>query len=130
MESYDWHSSVHGHWMLVRLLRLFPDLPEAAEVRSMMGAHLTAENLKVEADYFARKESKSFERHIRMGMAPQAGRGAQRLAMPRTRRCGQRTSGRSRTWSSSRYLDFLPQADIPDPNRRAPEYGVRAVVRA
>src|SRR5436305_554679 len=26
--SYDWHSSVHGHWMLVRLLRLFPDLPE------------------------------------------------------------------------------------------------------
>ena len=27
--SYDWHSSVHGHWMLVRLLRLFPDLKEA-----------------------------------------------------------------------------------------------------
>ena len=26
--SFDWHSSVHGHWMLVRLLRLFPDLPE------------------------------------------------------------------------------------------------------
>jgi len=60
--SYDWHSSVHGHWMLVRLLRLFPDLPEAGEVRATMGAHLTAENLKVEADYFARKESKSFER--------------------------------------------------------------------
>ena len=26
---YDWHSSVHGHWMLARLLRLFPSLPEA-----------------------------------------------------------------------------------------------------
>src|SRR5216683_4189586 len=26
---FDWHSSVHGHWMLVRLLRLFPSLPEA-----------------------------------------------------------------------------------------------------
>ena len=26
---YDWHSSVHGHWMLVRLLRMFPNLPEA-----------------------------------------------------------------------------------------------------
>ena len=25
---YDWHSSVHGHWMLVRLLRRFPELPE------------------------------------------------------------------------------------------------------
>ncbi|HEY5403746.1 MAG TPA: DUF2891 family protein, partial [Pyrinomonadaceae bacterium] len=28
---YDWHSSVHGHWMLVRLLKTFPDLPEAQE---------------------------------------------------------------------------------------------------
>src|SRR6516165_10221505 len=60
--SYDWHSSVHGHWMLARLLHLFPNLPEAAEVRAAMAAHLTVENLKVEADYFARKESKSFER--------------------------------------------------------------------
>jgi hypothetical protein len=60
--SYDWHSSVHGHWMLVRLLRLFPDLPEAAEIRSVLNAHLTAENLKSEAGFFARKESKPFER--------------------------------------------------------------------
>ena len=60
--SYDWHSSVHGHWMLVRLVRLFPDLHEAAEIRAVLGAHLTAENIKAEADYFARKESKSFER--------------------------------------------------------------------
>src|SRR5262245_51331213 len=29
---YDWHSSVHGHWMLVRLLRLFPQLAEAAQI--------------------------------------------------------------------------------------------------
>jgi hypothetical protein len=60
--SYDWHSSVHGHWMLVRLLRLFPDLNEAREARTVLGAHLSAENLKAEADYFARKENKPFER--------------------------------------------------------------------
>ncbi len=59
---YDWHSSVHGHWMLVRLLRRFPDLPEAKEIRAVLGEHLTAENLKAEADYFGRPESKSFER--------------------------------------------------------------------
>ncbi len=59
---FDWHSSVHGHWMLVRLLRLFPDLPEAKDIRSALREHLTAENLKAEADYFARPESKSFER--------------------------------------------------------------------
>src|SRR5262245_17247288 len=59
---YDWHSSVHGHWMLARLARLFPDLPEAKEIRGALATHLTAENLKAEADYFARPESKSFER--------------------------------------------------------------------
>jgi hypothetical protein len=60
--SYDWHSSVHGHWMLARLLRLFPDLPEAAQIRLTLKDHLTSEKLKVEADYFARKDSRSFER--------------------------------------------------------------------
>src|SRR5213075_1165118 len=38
---FDWHSSVHGHWMLVRLLRLFPNLPEAPEIRKLLGANLT-----------------------------------------------------------------------------------------
>lgn len=59
---YDWHSSVHGHWMLVRLLRVFPDLPEAKEIRSALGEHLTAKNLEDERAYFERKESKPFER--------------------------------------------------------------------
>jgi hypothetical protein len=60
--SYDWHSSVHGHWMLARLLRRFPDLPEAAEIRAALGEHLTPENLEAEVAYFARKESRPFER--------------------------------------------------------------------
>ena len=38
--SFDWHSSVHGHWMLVRLLRLFPDLPEKQEIRVVLGRAL------------------------------------------------------------------------------------------
>lgn len=60
--SFDWHSSVHGHWMLVRLLRLFPDLPEKKEIRTVLAEHLTAKNLKVEADYFARPNAVSYER--------------------------------------------------------------------
>jgi hypothetical protein len=60
--SFDWHSSVHGHWMLVRLLRLFPDLPEKEQIRKVLAAHFTSENLKTEADYFARPNSQSFER--------------------------------------------------------------------
>ncbi len=60
--SFDWHSAVHGHWMLVRLLRLYPDMPEAERIRAVLAEHLTAENLQVEADYFARPNSRSFER--------------------------------------------------------------------
>jgi hypothetical protein len=60
--SFDWHSSVHGHWMLVRLLRLFPDLPEKKEIRAVLAAHLTAQNLRAEADYFNQPNRQSFER--------------------------------------------------------------------
>src|SRR5207253_10826074 len=60
--SFDWHSSVHGHWMLVRLLRLFPDLPEKKDVRAVLAEHLTAKNLQAEADYFSRPNTQSFER--------------------------------------------------------------------
>jgi hypothetical protein len=59
---YDWHSSVHGHWMLARLLRLVPDLPEAKEIRSVFNEHLGEANLKGEAAYFARPSARSFER--------------------------------------------------------------------
>jgi hypothetical protein len=60
--SYDWHSSVHGHWLLVRLLKTFPDLPEVKDVRAVLGRHLSAANIKAEVDYFNRPDSKSFER--------------------------------------------------------------------
>ncbi len=59
---FDWHSSVHGHWMLVRLLRVFPDLPEKKRILAVLAEHLTAKNLRAEADYFARPSSRSFER--------------------------------------------------------------------
>jgi hypothetical protein len=59
---FDWHSSVHGHWMLVRVLRQFPDLAEAKEIRSVLAENLTAENLKREAAHFTHPEAKSFER--------------------------------------------------------------------
>ncbi len=60
--SFDWHSSVHGHWMLVRLLRTFPELPERKQVRAVLNEHLTAKNLQAEADYFAQPNRQSFER--------------------------------------------------------------------
>jgi hypothetical protein len=59
---FDWHSSVHGHWMLVRLLRLFPDMTQAKTIRSTLTGNLSAANLQAEADYFTDPNHRSFER--------------------------------------------------------------------
>src|SRR5438477_6118903 len=40
---YDWHSSVHGHWMLVRLLKTLPDMPSQKDIRARLAAHFTPE---------------------------------------------------------------------------------------
>jgi hypothetical protein len=59
---FDWHSSVHGHWMLARLLRMFPDLPDAKEIRAVLDDHLAPEKISQEVKYFGQPNRKSFER--------------------------------------------------------------------
>ncbi|MGZ8848313.1 MAG: DUF2891 domain-containing protein [Pyrinomonadaceae bacterium] len=59
---FDWHSSVHGHWMLVHLLRLFPALPEARDIRAALDANLSAENIRGENAYLLQQNRASFER--------------------------------------------------------------------
>ncbi|ABF42679.1 conserved hypothetical protein [Candidatus Koribacter versatilis Ellin345] len=59
---FDWHSSVHGHWLLVRLLRLFPNSSFESAAREALRANLTAENLAKESDYLHGEGRASFER--------------------------------------------------------------------
>ena len=59
---YDWHSSVHGHWLLVRLLRTFPDASFASAAREALKQSLSANNLKQEAAYLHGQGRASFER--------------------------------------------------------------------
>jgi hypothetical protein len=59
---YDWHSSVHGHWLLVRLVRTFPDAPFVQPAREALRQNLTAENLVQEATYLRGEGRSSFER--------------------------------------------------------------------
>jgi len=59
---FDWHSAVNSHWMLVRLLRCFPALPQAQVVRAPLGKNLNVANLRAEADYFIQPNRQSFER--------------------------------------------------------------------
>lgn len=59
---FDWHSSVHGHWLLARLARQFPDAPFAAKAKAALAQSLTAENLAAEAKYINGEGRASFER--------------------------------------------------------------------
>jgi hypothetical protein len=59
---YDWHSSVHGHWLLARLARTFPDAKFAAEARAALQQSLSKENLQQEAAYMQAEGRTSFER--------------------------------------------------------------------
>src|SRR5580693_2165124 len=59
---FDWHSDVHGHWLLVRLLRLMPDAPFAPTARAELARSLTAQNIAGEVAYLQRAGRASFER--------------------------------------------------------------------
>jgi hypothetical protein len=59
---YDWHSSVHGHWLLARLARIYPNAPFAAEARAALQQSLTEANLQQEAAYMKAEGRTGFER--------------------------------------------------------------------
>ena len=60
---FDWHSSVHGHWMLVRLLKTFKGLPNEAKIRGILNTGFQAQAIAGEVKYFQHyKLSKTFER--------------------------------------------------------------------
>lgn len=59
---YDWHSSVHGHWLLARLARNFPEAPFAEPAREALRKSLTTEHIAEETKYLRGEGRASFER--------------------------------------------------------------------
>jgi len=59
---FDWHSSVHGHWSLVYLLKKFPELENANLIRNLLSNHISSENIITEVNYFNDTGNQSFER--------------------------------------------------------------------
>jgi hypothetical protein len=110
--SFDWHSAVHGHWLLARLIRRFPDLPESKSIRTLLDAQFTKENVAGEVAYLARPYSGGFER-------PYGWAWLLMLAGELSRH----TSEEGRRWSQTlkpladafaeRFVRFLPVATYP-----------------
>lgn len=118
--SFDWHSSVHAHWLLVRAARLSPGIAQGAAVRNVMDRHLTPENVRVEAAYLGRPRSETFERMY--GWAWLLKLAAELRLLAREANAAEWADDAAR-WSDAlepltagfvrRYLKYLPKATYP-----------------
>jgi hypothetical protein len=109
---YDWHSSVHGHWLLVRLARTFPNAAFAANARAAVGQSLTAEHIAGEVAYIAGAGRASFERPYGLAWLLQLGAELREWDDPQ-----------SRQWAAAlkpledaavkRLIDWLPKLSKP-----------------
>ncbi|MBL8922256.1 MAG: DUF2891 domain-containing protein [Myxococcaceae bacterium] len=89
---YDWHSAVHGHWLLARLARTFPDAAFTADAKKALEESLAAKNVAAEVAYLSGAGRVSFERpyglawllqlaaELREWSAPEAQRWSKNLA--------------------------------------------------
>jgi hypothetical protein len=109
---FDWHSAVHGHWMLVRLLKTVPDLPNAGEIRKALGRNLTRENIQMEVAYLNQPNRKSFERTYGWAWLLKLAEELETWDDPD----GRRWAKNLRPLADAivqRYLDFLPKQTYP-----------------
>jgi hypothetical protein len=60
--SYDWHSCVHGYWMLARLLRRFPAMEPAPAIRALFHRRITPAAVAGECAYLEPRTARGFER--------------------------------------------------------------------
>lgn len=109
---YDWHSSVHGHWMLARLLRLFPTLPEKERIVTALNQNLTRRNLETEAAYFTRPGTAAFERTYGWAWILKLAEELHRSSSPEAAQWLENLKPLSATMVK-RYLDFLPKQVYP-----------------
>jgi hypothetical protein len=110
--SFDWHSCVHGHWLLARILRLGPDLAECRTIRARFDRVFTPENAAGEIAYLQRPASAGFERPYGwawlLKLAAELGVADGSLA-PRWAEALQPLAG----LVADRFRRFLPKADYP-----------------
>jgi hypothetical protein len=107
--SFDWHSCVHGYWLLAAILRRFPALPEAAQIQALFAQSLTEANVAGEVAYLARPSSRGFERPYGWGWLLKLQ--AELLGLDDTTWAGrlQPLAGAF----AQRFRDFLPKAHYP-----------------
>ena len=110
--SFDWHSCVHGYWLLARLLRRMPAIPEAPAIRALFDEHITPANVACEVAYLDAPNRGTFERPYGWGWAHMLSAELQQHETAGGRRwCGALQPLADAF--TSRWLAFLPKATYP-----------------
>ncbi len=109
---YDWHSSVHGHWLLVRLARLHPEAAFAPRARAALERSLTAANLAAEARYLEGPGRISFERPYGLAWLLQLAAELREWDDPRARAWAANLAPLERL-AAARLADWLPKLTHP-----------------
>ncbi len=110
--SLDWHSCVHGYWLLVTLLRLYPELPEAQQIRELLASRITDESVRGEVAYFEAPLRRTFERPYGWAWLLMLAAELRRSAGNYEKPCAVTIAPLS-DLIAARFLEFLPKATYP-----------------
>jgi hypothetical protein len=110
---FDWHSSVHGHWMLTALIKHVPDLPEAEEIRRKLSENITQKNIAGEIGYFSEKTNRSFERTYGWAWLMKLGEELYTWDDPQAQELYNILEPLIDT-IAAKYIDFLPKLTYPN----------------
>ena len=110
--SFDWHSCVHGYWLLATIVRLFPDLTEAAAIRELFDAQLTSAKAKTEVRYLGRKLTATFERPYGWGWLLMLAAELRRHDGTRVKKWNAALAPLADAFNE-RFQSFLPKATYP-----------------
>lgn len=110
--SLDWHSCVHGYWLLATVLRLFPDNAEAIEIRALFDAQLTPAKVRGELKYLVQPLRNTFERPYGWAWLLMLSAEFNRHVTKDGKRWGKALAPLGNEFVR-RFLDFLPKATYP-----------------
>jgi hypothetical protein len=110
--SFDWHSCVHGYWLLATLLRLFPKLREAARIEELFDRQLTPAKVRAEVRYLGQPLRATFERPYGWAWLLMLWAELSRHSSSNAERWSSALAPRAAAFSQ-RFLDFLPKATYP-----------------
>lgn len=109
---FDWHSSVHGHWLMVALIKRFPELSQREEILTQLAEHLSKKNIEEEIKVFSVPGNTSFERTYGWAWVLKLQLELDSWDHPLGKECGNNLRPLSNLFCE-KYVDFLPKLVYP-----------------